>query len=424
MALVGKEYGSGSSRDWAAKGTLLLGIRAVIAESYERIHRSNLVGMGVLPLEYVDGQSAASLGLDGRERFTIRGIAGGVAPHQRLTVEATADDGAPDGLRGARAHRLARRRRVPPPRRHPPAGLAAHDRRGLSHHAHMTNVPPVRNEPALTYAPGSPERAEIKRELERLRGEQPEVPLVIGGRERMTNEVRQQREPHLRERVCATWSAAGPAEAAQAIDAALAARHDWSAWSLADRSAVLVRAADLLAGPWRQRVNAATMLGQGKTVREAEIDAAAELADFWRFNVYFAEQIAEQQPISTPGIHNRMEQRGLEGFVYAVTPFNFTAIGGNLPTAPALMGNTVVWKPSQTAILSNWLIFQILREAGLPDGVINFVPGRPRPDHRGLLRSPRVRRRALHRLEPDLPLALPRGRRAHRPLSLLSAPRR
>ena len=171
----------------------------------------------------------------------------------------------------------------------------------------------------------------------------------------MTNEVRQQREPHLRERVCATWSAAGPAEAAQAIDAALAARHDWSAWSLADRSAILVRAADLLAGPWRQRVNAATMLGQGKTVREAEIDAAAELADFWRFNVYFAEQIAEQQPISTPGIHNRMEQRGLEGFVYAVTPFNFTAIGGNLPTAPALMGNTVVWKPSQTAILSNWL---------------------------------------------------------------------
>ena len=142
---------------------------------------------------------------------------------------------------------------------------------------------------------------------------------------------------------------------------------------------MLLRAADLLAGPWRQRVNAATMLGQGKTVREAEIDAAAELADFWRFNVYFAEQIAEQQPISTPGVPNRMEQRGLEGFVYAVTPFNFTAIGGNLPTAPALMGNTVVWKPSQTAILSNWLIFQILREAGLPDGVINFVPGDPAP---------------------------------------------
>ncbi|MDX6572984.1 MAG: 1-pyrroline-5-carboxylate dehydrogenase, partial [Gaiellales bacterium] len=199
----------------------------------------------------------------------------------------------------------------------------------------MSNVPPVRNEPALTYAPGSPERADIRRALERLRGEQPEVPLVIGGRERTTNEVREQREPHLRERICATWSVAGPAEASQAIDAALAARHDWSSWTLEARSAVLLRAADLLAGPWRQRVNAATMLGQGKTVREAEIDAAAELADFWRFNVYFASQIAEQQPISTPGVYNRMEQRGLEGFVYAVTPFNFTAIGGNLPTAPA-----------------------------------------------------------------------------------------
>ena len=152
---------------------------------------------------------------------------------------------------------------------------------------------------------------------------------------------------------------------------------------------MFLRAADLLAGPWRARVNAATMLGQGKTVREAEIDAAAELADFWRFNVYFAEQLSEMQPISPPGFHNRLEQRGLEGFVYAVTPFNFTAIGGNLPTAPALMGNTVVWKPSQTAILSNWFVFQILREAGLPDGVINFVPGRPRADHRGLRRPSR-----------------------------------
>jgi 1-pyrroline-5-carboxylate dehydrogenase len=243
----------------------------------------------------------------------------------------------------------------------------------------MSSVPSVLNEPILTYAPGSAERAEIKQALDRLRGEQPEIPVVIGGRERSSSEVREQREPQQHARICATWAAAGPAEAAQAIAAALAARADWSSWPLRDRAAILLRAADLLAGPWRQRVNAATMLGQGKTVREAEIDAAAELADFWRFNCYFAEQLAEAQPISTPGIHNRMEQRGLEGFVYAVTPFNFTAIGGNLPTAPALMGNTVVWKPSQTAILSNWLIFQILREAGLPDGVINFVPGDPGP---------------------------------------------
>ena len=241
----------------------------------------------------------------------------------------------------------------------------------------MSSVPTVLNEPILTYAPGSPERAEIRQALARLRSEQPEIPLVIGGRERSAGTVREQREPQRHARIVATWAAAGAAEAKQAIDAALAAREDWSSWPLRDRAAILVRAADLLSGPWRQRVNAATMLGQGKTVREAEIDAAAELADFWRFNCYFAEQLAEGQPISTPGIHNRMEQRGLEGFVYAVTPFNFTAIGGNLPTAPALMGNTVVWKPSATAVLSNWLVFQILREAGLPDGVINFLPGDP-----------------------------------------------
>jgi 1-pyrroline-5-carboxylate dehydrogenase len=243
----------------------------------------------------------------------------------------------------------------------------------------MSNVPSVRNEPILTYAPGSPEREDIRQALAHLRGEQPEIPLVIGGRERLTNDVRSQREPQLRERTCATWHAAGPAEASDAIEAALAARREWSSWPLAERSAVLLRAADLLAGPWRARVNAATMIGQGKTVREAEIDAASELADFWRFNVYFAEQMSELQPISPPGFHNRLEQRGLEGFVYAVTPFNFTAIGGNLPTAPALMGNAVVWKPSQTAILSNWFVFQILREAGMPDGVINFLPGDPGP---------------------------------------------
>ncbi|MDX6618860.1 MAG: 1-pyrroline-5-carboxylate dehydrogenase, partial [Gaiellales bacterium] len=149
----------------------------------------------------------------------------------------------------------------------------------------MSSVPTVLNEPILTYAPGSPERGEIRQALERLRGERPEVPLVIGGQERRTGDVREQREPQIRERTAATWHAAGPAEANLAIDAARAARHDWSSWTLADRSAVLLRAADLLAGPWRARVNAATMIGQGKTIREAEIDAAAELADFWRFNV-------------------------------------------------------------------------------------------------------------------------------------------
>ena len=211
---------------------------------------------------------------------------------------------------------------------------------------------------------------------------------MIGGREVRTGHVREQREPHLRERVCATWHAGGAGEAVQAIDAALVARHDWSSASLEDRAAVLIRAADLISAPHMEAGFTATMLGQGKTVREAEIDAAAELADFWRFNVWFAEQMDAVQPISPAGFRNSLEQRALEGFVYAVTPFNFTAIGGNLPTAPALMGNTVVWKPSQTAILSNWYVFQILREAGLPDGVINFLPGDPEPitevciDHR------------------------------------------
>ena len=188
---------------------------------------------------------------------------------------------------------------------------------------------------------------------------------------------------------------------------------------------MLLRAADLLAGPVaaaRQRRDDARAGQDGARGRDRRGRRARRLLALQR--LLRRSRSREQQPISTPGVRNRMEQRGLEGFVYAVTPFNFTAIGGNLPTAPALMGNTVVWKPSQTAILSNWLIFQILREAGLPDGVINFVPGDPGADHRGLLRPPGVRGRALHGLEPDLPLALPRGRRAHRPLPLLSAARR
>jgi 1-pyrroline-5-carboxylate dehydrogenase len=166
-------------------------------------------------------------------------------------------------------------------------------------------------------------------------------------------------------------------QVSKAIEAATKAQTEWSRWSLAERSAVFLKAADLLAGPWRQRVNAATMLGQSKTAQQAEIDAACELIDFLRFNVQFAQEIAAQQPISSAGVRNRTDYRPLEGFIYAVTPFNFTAIGGNLVAAPALMGNTVLWKPAGTAVLSNFLVMELLEEAGLPQGVINFVPGDP-----------------------------------------------
>jgi 1-pyrroline-5-carboxylate dehydrogenase len=181
--------------------------------------------------------------------------------------------------------------------------------------------------------------------------------------------------PHDHRHVLATWHKAGPTQVNQAIEAARAAHRAWSRMAWPDRAAIFLKAADLLAGPWRPVLNAATMLGQSKTAHQAEIDAACELVDFWRFNVHFAEEIYRQQPRSTPGVWNRLEQRPLEGFVFAVTPFNFTAIGGNLPAAPAIMGNTVVWKPASTAIVAAHYIMEVLEAAGLPPGVINMVPG-------------------------------------------------
>jgi 1-pyrroline-5-carboxylate dehydrogenase len=181
--------------------------------------------------------------------------------------------------------------------------------------------------------------------------------------------------PHDHGHVLADASQASAEHVRKAIEAAAAAWREWSHWPWADRSAVMLRAAELLAGPWRARVNAATMLGQSKTVQQAEIDAACELIDFWRFNLQFAEELYDEQPISPPGVRNTLDYRPLEGFVYAVTPFNFTAIGGNLPTAPAIMGNVALWKPASTSLLSNYYVMQVLQEAGLPPGVINFVPG-------------------------------------------------
>src|SRR5512137_1143650 len=208
-----------------------------------------------------------------------------------------------------------------------------------------------------------------------MAAEEIEIPVVVGGKAIRTGKVAEVRMPHRHGHVLARYHQAGPAEVALAADAAREARRSWGAMDWTDRAAVFLKAADLLAGPWRQVLNGATVLGQSKTIFQAEIDSACEVIDFWRWNVAFAQEIYGQQPVSSAGIWNRVEHRPLEGFVFAVTPFNFTAIGANLPTSPAFMGNTVLWKPASTAVLSNWWTLRLLEEAGLPPGVVNFLPG-------------------------------------------------
>ncbi|WP_116245894.1 L-glutamate gamma-semialdehyde dehydrogenase [Nocardiopsis sp. FIRDI 009] len=240
----------------------------------------------------------------------------------------------------------------------------------------VTNVPLPKNEPVLSYAPGSAERAELVAKLDELGRERIDLPMYIGGERRMGGGERiDVVQPHRHSAVLGTTANATHDDARDAIAAAKAAAPAWRAMSFDDRAAILLRAAELLSGPWRATINAATMLGQSKTVQQAEIDSACELIDFWRFNVSYARQLIEQQPLSVPGVWNRMEQRPLEGFVYAITPFNFTAIAGNLPTAPALMGNVVVWKPSPTQQFAAEFTMRLLEEAGLPPGVINMVTG-------------------------------------------------
>ena len=238
-------------------------------------------------------------------------------------------------------------------------------------------VPLPENDPNLSYRPGSPERAELKARLAAMAGEVIDIPIIIGGREIRTGDTGTVVMPHDHAHVLATWHKATPALAAEAAASALEARREWASWSFDDRAAVFLRAAELLTTTWRSTLNAATMLGQSKTAYQAEIDAASELVDFWRFNVAFAQELLDEQPSSSHGVWNQSEYRGLEGFVYAVTPFNFTAIGGNLAGAPALMGCTVVWKPAATALLGNYYTYKLLEAAGLPPGVINFVPGDP-----------------------------------------------
>jgi len=249
-------------------------------------------------------------------------------------------------------------------------------------------IPAPRNEPNLSYAPGTPERAALKARLAELSSAELEIPLVIGGREVRTGRIAEVRVPHRHGQRLARFHQAGPTEVQQAIEAAGAARRGWAAMAPHDRAAVLLRAADLAAGPWRQTLNAATMLGQSKTVQQAEIDSACEVIDFWRWNPHFMERILADQPVSPPGQWNKLEARPLEGFVFAVTPFNFTAIAANLPTAPALMGNTVVWKPASSAVYSAWQLLKVLEAAGLPPGVLNFVPGPGRAVGDPVLASP------------------------------------
>jgi len=232
------------------------------------------------------------------------------------------------------------------------------------------------NEPVLPYAPGDPERDALQAELDRQAGTIEEIPCLIGGEHVYTGNTVDITMPCDHGHVLARLHLAGPDELDRAVKAAEAARHDWAALETADRMAFMLRAADLLAGPWRARVNAATMLGQSKTSHQAEIDSAAELIDFWRFNPHYAERIYSEQPPHSPNpTWNRMEHRPLDGFVFAVTPFNFTSIALNLPTAPALMGNTVVWKPATTQALAAWHLARLLEAAGLPGGVINMVNG-------------------------------------------------
>ena len=231
------------------------------------------------------------------------------------------------------------------------------------------------NEPVYDYAPGSAERDELKKALVELKSQEVEIPLIIGGQEVKSGKTAEIRAPHDHSVKLGVYHKAADKEVNMAIEAALEARKTWSEMPWEQRASIFLKMADLLTGPWRYKMNAATMLGQSKTAYQSEIDAVAELADFWRFNTHYMTQLMADQPYSPKGMWNRLEYRPLEGFVFAVTPFNFTSIAGNLPTAPAIVGNVALWKPASSAVYSAYFLMQLFKEAGLPDGVINFVPG-------------------------------------------------
>ncbi len=240
---------------------------------------------------------------------------------------------------------------------------------------HIPVIPNPYNEPIKGFAPGSPERAALKAELDRQLAEVVEIPVIIGGKPVFTGNIQEVTSPHDHGHVLAKCHMAGEKEIRAAVDAALAAKADWEAMPWQERASIFLKAAELISAKYTHKINAATMLGQSKNAFQAEIDSTCELVDFLRFNVKYMEEVYSGQPSSDKGMWNRVEYRALEGFVFALTPFNFTAIAGNLPSSPAMMGNTVVWKPSTTSVLSNYFVMEIFREAGLPDGVINFIPG-------------------------------------------------
>lgn len=240
----------------------------------------------------------------------------------------------------------------------------------------IPRIPKPVNEPVLNYAPGSPERESLKKRLDEMLSEEVDIPAIIGGEEVRTGNTMPVVCPHDHGHQLGVCHQVSEEVCAQAVETAMEAWKEWSEMGWESRAAILLKAADLLAGPWRDTINASTMLGQSKTVFQAEIDAAAEIIDFWRYNPYYMQELYFEQPGSDKGIWDYVEYRPLEGFVFAITPFNFTSIGANLPTAPALMGNVVLWKPSSTSPLSNYYVMKLLQEAGLPDGVINFVPGK------------------------------------------------
>ena len=286
------------------------------------------------------------------------------------------------------------------------------------------NVPAPVNEPVRDYAPGDPIRASLKQRLDKMLQEEIEMPLIIGGEEVRTGHLGEAVCPHDHGHVLGRFHQAGEAEIARAVEASQEAWKTWSEMAWEDRAAIFLKAADLLAGPWRDTINAATMLNQSKTVFQAEIDAACELIDFWRYNAHYMRQMYTEQPNSPAATWNRVEYRALEGFIFAVTPFNFTSIGGNLPTAPALMGNVVLWKPASSAVLSAYYIMRLLEEAGLPPGVINLVPGTRRRGRRPGARQPAFGRYSLHRLDGDFPIDVADDWREYRALQILSANRR
>ncbi len=242
----------------------------------------------------------------------------------------------------------------------------------------IVRIPEPVNEPVQDYAPGSPERESLKKRLAEMLTEEVDIPAIIGGKEVRSGNTLEVVCPHDHQHKLGACHQVSESDVADAVKAAREAWNDWSRMPWESRAAVFLKAAELLAGPWRDTINAATMLGQSKTAYQSEIDAAAEQCDFWRFNAYFMQGIYEGQPASDKGIWDYVEYRPLEGFVFAVTPFNFTSIGGNLPSAPAIMGNVSLWKPSSTSLLSNYYMYKVMEEAGLPPGVINFVPGKGR----------------------------------------------